>query len=84
MYTHSPLSVEIAGLGSYVPERALTNEDLENMVDTSDEWITQRTGVKERRLAGKGQATSDLAIEAKPWQYVAISIRASIMGTGEL
>ncbi len=54
----------IAGVGSYVPERVLTNDDLGKMVDTSDEWITSRTGIKERRLAGKHQHTSDLAAAA--------------------
>lgn len=54
----------IIGVGSYLPERRLTNEDLERMVETSDEWITTRTGIRERRLAEEGQATSDLAIEA--------------------
>jgi 3-oxoacyl-[acyl-carrier-protein] synthase-3 len=47
-----------------VPERVLTNDDLAHMVDTSDEWITQRTGIKERRIAAEGQSTSDLCIEA--------------------
>ena len=56
--------VTIAGTGSYVPERVLTNQHLEKMVDTSDEWITSRTGIKERRIAADGQATSDLATEA--------------------
>lgn len=56
--------VKIAGTGSYFPERVLTNADLEKMVDTSDEWITTRTGIKERRIAHKQQATSDLALEA--------------------
>jgi 3-oxoacyl-[acyl-carrier-protein] synthase-3 len=51
----------IAGVGSYVPEQILTNADLEKMVDTSDEWITTRTGIKERRIAGKNEFTSDLA-----------------------
>ena len=55
--------VKIAGTGSYFPERILTNADLEKMVDTSDEWITTRTGIKERRIAHKQQATSDLALE---------------------
>ena len=64
MQISRPLSVEIAGLGSYVPDKVLTNEDLEHMVETSDEWITRRTGIKERRLAAEDQATSDLAIEA--------------------
>jgi len=64
MYTHSPLSVEIAGLGSYVPRKILTNEDLQNLVETSDEWITQRTGIKQRRLVADEEATSDLATAA--------------------
>tara|TARA_R110002096_G_scaffold236343_2_gene426843 strand:- start:741 stop:1742 length:1002 start_codon:yes stop_codon:yes gene_type:complete len=56
--------VGIAGLGRYVPEKVLTNEDLEKIVDTSDEWIVQRTGIKERRIAAKDQYTSTLAIKA--------------------
>ena len=55
--------VMIAGTGSYLPEKVLTNTDLEKMVDTSDEWITSRTGIKERRIA-ENQSTSDLATEA--------------------
>ena len=55
---------DIIGIGSYLPERVLTNADLEAMVDTSDEWITTRTGIRERRLAAEGEATSHLAIEA--------------------
>ena len=54
----------IAGVGSYVPERVLTNAELEKMVDTSDEWITTRTGIKERRIAAAGELTSDLATKA--------------------
>lgn len=57
-------AVGILGTGSYLPERVITNEDLEKMVDTSDEWIVTRTGIKERRIAGEDQATSDLAYEA--------------------
>ncbi len=53
--------VGIIGVGEDLPERILTNSDLEKMVDTSDEWITTRTGIKERRLADKEEATSDLA-----------------------
>ena len=48
----------------YVPEKVLTNSDLEKMVDTSDEWISERTGIKERRIAADDQAPSDLALEA--------------------
>ena len=54
----------IAGTGSYVPERVLTNADLEKMVETSDEWITSRTGIKERRIAAPHENTSDMAAEA--------------------
>ncbi|MGE5279860.1 MAG: beta-ketoacyl-ACP synthase III [Deltaproteobacteria bacterium] len=53
--------VGIVGLGSYVPKRVLTNKDLEGMVETSDEWITTRTGIKERRLAAPHESTSVLA-----------------------
>lgn len=57
-------SVSITGVGSYVPSRVLTNADLEKMVDTTDEWITTRTGIRERRLAASDEATSDLAVAA--------------------
>lgn len=56
--------VGIAGVGCYVPHKRLTNADLEKMVDTSDEWITTRTGIKERRIAAKHEAASDLAFHA--------------------
>lgn len=56
--------VKIKCTGFYVPEKILTNSDLEKMVDTSDEWIVTRTGIRERRIASDKQATSDLAIEA--------------------
>jgi 3-oxoacyl-[acyl-carrier-protein] synthase-3 len=54
----------ILGTGSYAPERILTNEDLAKMVDTSDEWIRARSGIRERRIAAPDEATSDLAVEA--------------------
>jgi 3-oxoacyl-[acyl-carrier-protein] synthase-3 len=54
----------IAGTGSYVPERRLTNDDLSKMVETNDEWITQRTGIKERRIAGPGESTASMATAA--------------------
>jgi 3-oxoacyl-[acyl-carrier-protein] synthase III len=56
--------MKIAGTGSYVPERILSNADLEKIVDTTDEWIVSRTGIRERRIAAEGQATSHLAAEA--------------------
>jgi 3-oxoacyl-[acyl-carrier-protein] synthase-3 len=59
-----PASARIIGTGMYVPDRVMTNEDFTHIVDTNDEWIVQRTGMKERRLAEHGQATSDLAFAA--------------------
>src|SRR5207253_4962450 len=57
-------TVSIVGTGSYVPEKVLTNEDLSRIVDTSDEWIITRTGIKERRIAAKDENTSDMAAKA--------------------
>ncbi|MTI79841.1 MAG: ketoacyl-ACP synthase III [Firmicutes bacterium] len=54
----------ILGVGSYTPEKVLANKDIEKLVDTNDEWITTRTGIKERRIAGNDQVASDLGIEA--------------------
>jgi len=54
----------IGGTGSYIPETILTNQDLERLVDTSDDWITRRTGIKERRIAARKQFASDMAAEA--------------------
>ena len=59
-----PKNIKIVGLGSYLPEKILTNADLEKTVDTTDEWIRERTGIRERRIARKDQASSDLALEA--------------------
>ena len=55
---------KIVSTGSYLPEKVLTNYDLEKMVETSDQWITERTGIKERRIANENQTASDLAYEA--------------------
>ncbi|MEK5475799.1 beta-ketoacyl-ACP synthase III [Paenibacillus sp. FSL R5-0407] len=57
-------SIGIVGFGKYVPEKVLTNADLEKMVETNDEWIVSRTGIRERHIAAPEQATSDLAYEA--------------------
>ncbi|MBK8994302.1 MAG: ketoacyl-ACP synthase III [Myxococcales bacterium] len=54
----------IAGTGAYVPERVMTNAELEKLVDTSDEWIQERTGIRERRIAAPGEAASDMAVGA--------------------
>src|SRR5947208_264987 len=57
-------TVSIVGTGSYMPEKRLTNADLMKIVDTSDEWITTRTGIKERRIAARDEQTSDMAAKA--------------------
>ena len=59
-----PCRARIASLATYVPPRLLTNEDLERLVDTTDDWILQRTGIRERHIVDQGVATSDLAAEA--------------------
>ncbi len=64
MDTKGLYQAKITGTGSYVPEKRITNADLERMVDTNDEWIQQRTGIVERRMAAPDQATSDLCLEA--------------------
>jgi len=56
--------VQVAGTGSYAPARILSNADLERMVETSDEWITTRTGIRERHIAAPDEATSDMATQA--------------------
>jgi 3-oxoacyl-[acyl-carrier-protein] synthase-3 len=58
------IHARITGTGSYAPAKIVTNHDLEKLVETSDDWITERTGIKERRIVDKGQTTSDLAYEA--------------------
>ncbi len=63
-FANSARSVSIIGTGSYTPEKILTNADLSRMVDTTDEWITTRTGIKERRIAAKDEQTSDMAANA--------------------
>jgi len=57
-------AISITGVGAYAPARVLTNDDLSEMMDTSDEWIVERTGIRERRIAGDEQALSDLALPA--------------------
>jgi 3-oxoacyl-[acyl-carrier-protein] synthase-3 len=61
---HKQIGAVIAGTGSYLPEKRLTNDDLAKMVDTNDAWIVQRTGIKERRLVGPGEGTAFLATHA--------------------
>lgn len=59
-----PVRAKITALGTYVPPRVLTNADFEKMVETTDDWILSRTGIRERHVVDKGAATSDLAVEA--------------------
>jgi 3-oxoacyl-[acyl-carrier-protein] synthase III len=63
-YNFQGRTVSITGVGSYVPAKVLTNHDLEKMVDTSDDWIVTRTGIRERRIAAKDEFTSDLGAKA--------------------
>lgn len=73
------INARITGTGSYAPKKIITNHDLEKLVDTSDEWIIERTGIKERRIAEKGQTTSDLAYEASRK-----ALKAAGLGADEL
>jgi len=80
------LRSRITGTGSSLPDKILTNADLERMVDTSDEWITTRTGIKERRIAAEGQYTSTFAVEASRRALAMAGIKAEeldliILGT---
>ncbi len=70
----------IIGLGKYLPEKRLTNADLEKMVDTTDEWITERTGIKERRIAREDEATSDMAFEAAKAAIRSAKLKAEDIG----
>ena len=60
----STVRTVIKGVGGYLPERVLTNDDLARVVDTSDHWITERTGIKERRIAAEGELTSSMGAAA--------------------
>jgi 3-oxoacyl-[acyl-carrier-protein] synthase-3 len=73
------IHARITGTGSFAPKKVITNHDLEKLVDTTDEWITERTGIKERRIAEKGQSTSDLAYEASKK-----ALKAAGLGAHEL
>lgn len=67
----------IAGTGSYLPEKVLTNDDLAQFVDTSDEWIRERTGIRQRHIAAEGQTTGDLAYEAAVRALEAAGVQAA-------
>lgn len=61
--------VGIAGIGSYIPPKIITNDDISKLVDTSDEWIVERTGIRERRVVDKDTSTSDIATIAAKGPY---------------
>ncbi len=67
----------IVGTGSYLPDNIVTNADLEKVVDTTDEWIRERTGIRQRHVAKEGQTTSDLAVEAAKRAMEAAGVQAS-------
>jgi 3-oxoacyl-[acyl-carrier-protein] synthase-3 len=71
------VAVSITGLGARVPERVMTNDELSTMMETSDEWIVERTGIRERRIAAPGEALSDLALPAAREALEAAGIEAS-------
>ena len=71
------MRARISGTGSYVPAKVLTNADLERMVATSDEWIVERTGIRERRVASPGEACSDLAVKAAERALKAAGVSAA-------
>ena len=64
MQSSKSVYAKLVGVGSYVPDKVLTNKDLEKIVDTSDEWIKTRTGIRERHISSNDEATSDLALKA--------------------
>jgi 3-oxoacyl-[acyl-carrier-protein] synthase-3 len=74
---HCPKRSVIAGVGGYTPRRVLSNRDLEGLVDTSDEWISERTGIRERRIAAEEEASSDLALAAARRALEMAGIQAS-------
>jgi len=71
------LAVSITGLGAHVPQRVVTNDELSTMMDTSDEWITERTGIRERRIAAPEEALSDLALPAARQALEDAGVKAS-------
>ena len=73
----SKIRAAITGIYGYIPEDILTNKALETLVDTNDEWIRERTGIRQRHVAAEGQTTSDLAVEAARRAMEAAGVTAS-------
>ena len=76
-HVKTPYYTRVAGTGSYLPEKILTNADLEKMVDTNDQWIVERTGIRERHIAAPDQVTSDLALIAAQRALEAANLTAA-------
>ncbi len=81
-------STVILGTGSFAPSRIMTNDDLSRIVDTSDEWIRTRTGIRERRIAGPGEKASDLGVTPVGWdgagQKITSVTQAEARAAGEV
>lgn len=73
------LYASLNSIGAYIPSKVITNDDLAKIVDTSDEWITKRTGIKERRFAADNEATSDLATNAAKLPLNALGLAQMIL-----
>src|SRR4051794_8357184 len=71
------IRARIVGVGSYLPEKVVTNDDLAKTLDTSDEWIQARTGIRQRHVAAEGQASSDLALQAAQRALQAAGLKAN-------
>ena len=71
------LRSKIIGTGSYLPDKVIDNSDIEKLVDTSDEWIIERTGIKQRRVVGDGETNSDLCLEASKRALQAAGMEAN-------
>ena len=82
MGSPSDMYSKILGTGGYLPEKVLTNNDLETMVETTDQWITDRTGIKKRHIAAEGETTCDLAEHAarQAIEAAGINLPPSIFG----
>ena len=74
----------ITGTGSYLPEKVLTNKDLEKLMDTNDEWIRDRTGIKRRHIAADGETSSDMAVNAakKAMEHGMRTLEVEVKGPG--
>ena len=73
----------VQGCGAYLPEKVVTNDELAKTMDTSDEWIQQRTGIRQRHIAAEGEFTSHLALKASERAYVLEVGKVALTGTSD-